>query len=148
MARIVSWAVTFRMIGRMLGDKAVSALAHSAPEIALAKGVLIQARRDLRRFRGARDSVGQEIYADAHSWFVSDDLWWPYSFLNVCEVLGLSPAILRKELLNDVQLSWSSHSRQIARRIATSVRGSFANVFGGRRGMVHSRHSTRPAVVH
>jgi hypothetical protein len=148
MARIVCWAVNFRMIGPMLGDEAVSALASSAPEVALAKGVLVQARRDLRRFRGARGAVGREIYVDAHSWLVSDDVRWPYSFLNVCEVLGLSPATLRKELLNDVERNWSSHSRQIAHRIATSVRGSFANVFGGRRGLAHSRHSTRPAVVH
>ena len=147
-ARISGRAIFFAMIRPILGEEAVSALANSAPEVALAKGVLTQARRDLRRFRTARDEIGREIYADARSWIASDDLWWPYSFLNVCEVIGLSPALLRKELLGGAQLNWSSQSRRIAERIATSVRGSFANVFWGRRSVSNSRHSSRPVAVH
>ena len=136
------------MIKPNLSDETVEAVASSGPEVALAKGVLIQAKQDLRRFRAAEDRVGREIYADAYSWVVSDDLWWPYSFLNVCEVLGLAPEALREKLLADNQLGWYSHSRRIAQRISTSVRGSFANAFGVRGSGTSSRHSNRPVLAH
>jgi hypothetical protein len=130
-----------------LSDETVEALVNSRPEVALAKGVLAQAKQDLRRFRRAQDSVGREIYADAYSWIASDDLWWPYSFLNVCEVLRLSPEVLRTKLLADTQQRWYSHSRRIVRRISTSVRGSLANVFGTRGNVAGSRHSNRPVLA-
>ena len=136
------------MIKPNLSDETVEAVATSGPEVALAKGVLVQAKQDLRRFLAAEDRIGREIYADAYSWVVSDDLWWPYSFLNVCEVLGLAPDALREELLADTQLGWYSHSRRITQRISTSVRGSFANVFGLRSSVASSRHSNRPVLAH
>jgi len=136
------------MITPNLSDGKADALANSAPEAALAKGVLVQAKRDLRRFRTARDRVGREIYVDAYSWIASDDLWWPYSFLNVCEVLGLSPEVLRVQLLTDTRASWYSHSRRIAQRISISVRGSLANVFGAHGRVANSRHSHRPVLAH
>jgi hypothetical protein len=131
-----------------LSNETVEAVASSGPEVALAKGVLVQAKQDLRRFLAAEDRVGREIYADAYSWVVSDDLWWPYSFLNVCEVLGLAPDALREELLAHTRPGWYSHSRRIAQRISTSMRGSFANVFGVRSGVSSSRHSNRPVLAH
>jgi hypothetical protein len=130
-----------------LDDETVEALANSRPEVALAKGVLAQAKKDLRRFRGAQDGVGREIYVDAYSWMASDDLWWPYSFLNVCEVLRLSPEVLRTKLLADAHSGWYSHSRRIARRISTSMRGSLANVFGTRGSVARSQHSNRPVLA-
>ena len=136
------------MIKPNLSDETVDALASSGPEVALAKGVLVQARQDLRRFRTAQGGIGREMYTDAYRWVASDDFWWPYSFPNVCEVLGLSPEILRRELLADPQPGWYSHSRRIAQRISTSLRGSLANVFGRRGRVVGSRHSNRPVPAH
>jgi hypothetical protein len=136
------------MIKPNLSDETVDAVASSGPEVALAKGVLVQARQDLRRFRKAQDGVGREMYADAYLWVASDDFWWPYSFPNVCEVLGLSPEILRRELLADPRPGWYSHWRRIAQRISTSLRGSLANVFGPRGRVVGSRHSNRPVPAH
>ena len=136
------------MIKPSLNDETVEAVASSGPEVALAKGVLVQAKQDLRRFRATEDWIGREIYADAYSWVVSDDLWWPYSFLNVCEVIGLAPEALREELLADTRPGLYSHSRRIARRISTSVKGSFANVFGVRGNVATSRRSNRPVLAH
>jgi hypothetical protein len=136
------------MIKPNLSDETVDAVASSGPEVALAKGVLVQAKQDLRRFRTAQDGIGREMYADAYRWVASDDFWWPYSFPNVCEVLGLSPEILRRELLADTQPGWYSHSRRIAQRISTSLRGSLANVFGPRGRVASSRHSNRPVSAH
>jgi hypothetical protein len=135
------------MIRPNLSDEKADALAKTGPEAALAKGVLVQAKRDLRRFRTAQDRIGREIYVDAHSWIASDDLWWPYSFLNVCEVLGLSPEVLRMQLLTDIRAGWYSHSRRIAQRISTSVRGSLANVLQARGSVASSRYSNRPALA-
>jgi hypothetical protein len=136
------------MIKPDLRDEMADALGNSGPQVALAKGVLLQARQDLRRFRAARDGIGREMYADACRWVASDDFCWPYSFLNVCEVLGLSPEVLRRELLADAQPGWYSRSRRIAQGISTSLRGSLANVFGPRGRVASSRHSNRPVPVH
>ena len=58
-------------------DEIMNALASGAPEVALAKGVLTQAKRDLRRFRRAQDPIGREMYQDAFSWVASNDQAWP-----------------------------------------------------------------------
>jgi hypothetical protein len=135
------------MIKPNLSDETVDALANSRPEAALAKGVLVQAKQDLRRFRTAQDAIGREIYTDAYTWVASDDIWWPYSFVNVCEVLGLAPEVLRTELLADAQLGWYSQSRRIAQRVSTSLRGSLASVFRSRGSTASSHHSNRPVLA-
>ena len=103
---------------------------------ALAKGVLDQAAKDLRRFRAAHEAIGRELYRDAYSWVMSNDLSWPYSFVNVCEALDLSTEVVRSELLADAQSGWYSHSRLVAQRISTSFRGSLTSLFrrGGLQG--------------
>jgi hypothetical protein len=136
------------MIKPNLSDEMTDALGSSGPQVALAKGVLVQARKDLRRFRAAGDGIGREMYRDAYSWVASNDSGWPYSFLNVCQALDLSPDVLREELLAGTQPDWYSRSRRIAQRISTSLRGSLANVFGSRGRVVSSRHSNRPVPAH
>ena len=71
-----------------------------APERALAVGVLWQAVNDLRTYRSARWGKRQRLYMDAYRWVMSNDRAWPYSFVNICEAVGLSPQFLRAELLN------------------------------------------------
>ena len=119
------------------------ALGSSGPEIALAKGVLAQAKRDLRRFRKAQDGVGREIYEDAHSWVMANDFSWPYSFQNVCNALRLSPESVRAELLPRVRTHWFSRSRRIAETISSSFRRSLGNAFAGNGSS--ARHASRPA---
>jgi len=70
----------------------------------LAAGTLKQATRDLRRFHGATTRVERELYRDAYSWVMSDDCGWPFSFLNVCQLLKHEPNDLREELLGDLSL--------------------------------------------
>jgi hypothetical protein len=97
---------------------------------ALAKGVIRQAAKDLRAFHDAHEATGRELYRDAYSWVISNDLSWPYSFVNVCEALGLSAEFVRSELLADARSGWYSHSRLVARRISTSFKGSLTKLFG------------------
>jgi hypothetical protein len=122
-------------------DKGTDIEAISQPQVALAKGVLIQAKQDLRRFADAQDGVGREMYADAYSWVTADDFTWPYSFQNVCKALRLSPELLRAELLSEFRSGWFFRSRRMAHNISSSLRGSLGNVF-------RSHHSRRAILAH
>lgn len=136
------------MMKTIPSDEAAEAWATSEPHLALAKGVLAQAKQDLRRFRGAPDRVGREMYRDAYSWVASNDFTWPYSFLNVCEALGLPPEVQRTELLSDTPPGWYSRSRRMAQTLSTSFRASLVNVFAARGSFANSRRSSRPVLAH
>jgi hypothetical protein len=71
-------------------ERIFDATGNLRTEQELAAAVLNQAMSDLRRFRDAKDGAGREMYADAVSWFRANNGDWPYSFINVCEVLDLS----------------------------------------------------------
>jgi hypothetical protein len=87
----------------------------------LADGVLKQAAQDLRRFHGAVSAIERELYLDAYRWVMSDDFSWPFSFLNVCGLLNLSPEDVRQELVSDLSLGafsqWARRCRRAVRRL-------------------------------
>jgi hypothetical protein len=95
------------------------------PEKGLAVGVLKQAAYDLRRFRTATKSADRELYLDAHSWVTAYDSSWPYSFMNVCKLLGLCPEVVRAELLADAALGpfhyWIRRAGRLSRKLGASV---------------------------
>jgi hypothetical protein len=95
----------------------------------LAAGVLKQAANDLRRFRTASGGLKRELYLDAHSWISENDFSWPYSFMNVCKLLDVSPDVVRAEILADASLGWLDYWTQRAGRLSRSVRASFVRVF-------------------
>lgn len=126
-------------------DEMTEALGGSAPEVEMAKGVLIQAKRDLRRFRSAQDPVGREMFRDAYTWITSNDFSWPYSFLNVCEALSLTPDALRDDLLTE-RPGWCARSRRAAQKVSTGFRESLASFFLLRGGVENSRRSPQSIV--
>jgi|SRR5215471_4122882 len=91
----------------------------------LAAGVLKQAAQDLRRFHGRTSAVERELYYDAYSWATSDDCTWPFSFLNVCQLLSREPINLREELLGDLSLGifsqWARRGSRALRRLSDSL---------------------------
>jgi hypothetical protein len=95
----------------------------------LAMGVLRQAVHDLRKFRSATRGVERDLYLDACSWIMADDFFWPYSFLNVCELLHVSPEAIRAKLLTDVSLGWFGHWIKLSERLTRLLRASFIRVF-------------------
>ena len=101
----------------------------------LAAGVLKQATQDLRRFHGATSAIERELYFDAYRWLSSDDCSWPFSFLNVCELLDLAPETVREELLGSVSLGalsrWSRRGKRAARRLQTFLSHVFTNERNG-----------------
>src|SRR5260370_28521910 len=93
----------------------------------LAAGVLKQAAQDLRRFHGATSKIEQELYFDAYSWLTSDDCCWPFSFLNVCQLLHLVPDAVRHELLGDASLGLLGYSTRRCGRAARAFQRCLSN---------------------
>jgi hypothetical protein len=71
-----------------------------SPERALAISVLEQAVFDLNKYRYATRRRHQRMYMEAYNWVASDDGSWPYSFVNLCDALDLTPEWLRPHLLD------------------------------------------------
>jgi hypothetical protein len=69
-----------------------------APRLALA--VLQLAVVDLLKFRDARDEAAERLYREAHVWIMSADRDWPFSFLNLCDVIRISAPSLRDRVLS------------------------------------------------
>jgi hypothetical protein len=95
----------------------------------LAAGILKQAAQDLRRFHGAASKVERELYLDAYRWAISDDCSWPFSFLNVCELLTLAPDVARGELLGDASMGFFGYWTRWCLRGARSFQSSLNRVF-------------------
>ncbi len=85
------------------------------PEKGLAAGVLKQAAHDLRRFRGATKGFKWGLYLDAYSWITANDFSWPYSLVNVCKLLDLSPDY------------WTQRAGRVSRKVQASVVRVLAN---------------------
>ncbi len=95
----------------------------------LASGVLKQAVQDLRRFHGATSAIERELYLDAYSWLTSDDSSWPFSFLNVCQLLNLTPDIVRQELVADASGGFFTYWTRRSVRAARSLQIFLNRVF-------------------
>ena len=68
------------------------------PEKRLMLAVLSDAVDILVRRRVATDVRSRRILEETISWVDSDDRTWPFSFLEVCEALGLPPEGVRRGL--------------------------------------------------
>lgn len=86
----------------------------------------------MHRFHDSEDAIGREMYADAYSWLVTNDTGWPYSFCNVCKILGLSNEAVLNEILAESESSWRSHARRISGGLARSVKTFLSALFTGR----------------
>jgi len=97
----------------------------------LAAGVLKQAAQDLRRFHSRTSAVERELYLDAYRWFTSDDCAWPFSFLNVCQLLHLAPEAVREQELGGLSLGalryWTRRCGRAASRFQIFLGDVFTN---------------------
>jgi hypothetical protein len=99
----------------------------------MAAGVLKQAKSDLRRFHNRTSPVERELYLDAYRWIISDDCTWPFSFLNVCEIMGISPAHLRQELIGDQALGVVRYGVRRCAKIVSGFQNSLVQLFTSKR---------------
>lgn len=72
---------------------------RTAPERELAAAVLEMAVADVINYRLARNRSRQRMYWEAHRWMTSADRQWPFSFVNICDYLGVSAEWLRARVL-------------------------------------------------
>jgi hypothetical protein len=72
--------------------------AASQPEKRLMLAVLEDAVATFQRSAVATSRAAGRDLAEVQAWFASDDMAWPYAFLNVCHVLGFDPSYLRRGL--------------------------------------------------
>lgn len=68
------------------------------PEKRLMLAVLEDAVGTFQKYVCTRDRASQRLLAEVEDWFGSDDVDWPYSFVNICHSLGLEVAFLRQGL--------------------------------------------------
>jgi hypothetical protein len=72
-------------------------LAAVCPETALMYAVLEDAFRCFQQ-QFEMERRGMPPAGQAEKWFFSDDFHWLFSFLSVCDVLGLQPQFIRMKL--------------------------------------------------
>ena len=64
----------------------------------LMRAVLKDALAVLFKYDATQDRRGQRLLAEAQHWLESDDAYWPFSFVNVCDALGLEPSCVRERV--------------------------------------------------
>lgn len=74
----------------------------SLPERALLRAVLQEAILDVRGYAtGMSHRDRRRAAQQAYYWMLSRDVTWPFSFENICVILGFDPDCLRRWLLRD-----------------------------------------------
>jgi len=78
---------------------------------ALMLAVLEDAVLCIERGRWQRRFGARRLAAEAEAWVRSDRADWPFSFLNVCEALGIDVDAMRRRLLEitptcDITIAW------------------------------------------
>jgi hypothetical protein len=63
------------------------------------RGLMLAILRDAvecyQKYALARDPQGEDLHRDAAEWIFSNDREWPFSFENICDVLGVSAEYVR-----------------------------------------------------
>jgi hypothetical protein len=75
--------------------------------------------------------VRRELYVDACDWVTANDFSWPYSFVNICRLLGACPEVVRTELFADASLSWFDYWAKRAGQVSERLHSSFVRIFAG-----------------
>ena len=70
------------------------------PEKQLMEAMLADAVNVFRLYAFTDSTPKKKLFWDARRWLWADDWLWPFSFRNVCEVLGLDPGYLRQGLMH------------------------------------------------
>jgi hypothetical protein len=67
-------------------------------EVALMRAVLEDALQCVAKQFSHSGRRPQRLAREAEAWFFADDDHWPFAFVNICAVLGLDPAYVRRGL--------------------------------------------------
>lgn len=69
--------------------------AGASNERSLMLAILRDAVECYQKYALARDPHGEDLHRDAAEWIFSREREWPFSFENICDVLGVSPEYIR-----------------------------------------------------
>ena len=97
------------------------------PEKRLMLAVLEDAVGTFQKYAIARDRRAQVLFTETEEWFASDETEWPYSFVNICQALGLEVEFLRFGLWR-----WRDRQRATTGDTAKVIRFPFRRVNGTR----------------
>ena len=67
-------------------------------EIALMRAVLVEAIECFQKHADGSSLHARRLACEAEQWFLADDARWPFSFVNICTVLGLNAEYVRRGL--------------------------------------------------
>jgi hypothetical protein len=68
------------------------------PEKRLMLAVLEDAVGTFQKYADAPGRRAHRLFTEAEEWFDSEETAWPYSFVNICQSLGLEPVYVRSGL--------------------------------------------------
>lgn len=71
---------------------------YAEPEEKLMLAVLDDAIACFKKYAFARDRKGKILFQEAEDWVRETNSDWPFSFVNVCDMLGFAPDYLRQGL--------------------------------------------------
>lgn len=67
-------------------------------EFILVQAILREAIRTYQKYAVKKGTRASRLFRDVNEWFSSDDRQWLFSFVNVCDTLGLEPTYIRTGL--------------------------------------------------
>jgi hypothetical protein len=67
-------------------------------EFILVQAILREAIRTYQKYAVKKGTRATRLFRDVNEWFSSDDRHWFFSFVNVCDTLGLEPTYIRTGL--------------------------------------------------
>jgi hypothetical protein len=97
--------------GAILPEQMPSASIRT-PERKLAAAVLVSGLLEIRNHAG-RPRRRRVVAADL-AWVRSDDVEWPFSFLRLCQLFGLEPSAIRKEVERWVEAGANATKRRFS----------------------------------
>ncbi len=106
-----------------------------APERDLVLAILEDAVLSFQRYLKSSREKERHIFTDAEEWFLSDDRDWVFSFLNVCDFLGLDAEFLRKGLFRWKEAALSGAGGEIPESTGAGEDAS---------GTMRARHADEP----
>jgi hypothetical protein len=73
------------------------------PEKRLLLAILADAISCLQKYGSIRNHRGRRVVHEAELWLMSTDRKWPFSFENICDVLGIDSEYVRTGLRQEVK---------------------------------------------
>jgi hypothetical protein len=100
-------------LGRIVSDAKIDNDGWAeGPERALLSALLFDGIQNYMNYAMAAGEAAKARYREAYNWVHDDDSEYVFSFLSVCDALGIEPEFIRLGLSNVVQTSIESWTKR------------------------------------